>query len=84
LKALADEFQAEFLDLQRVWGEYIRGAGLNAKISDGGDILRKLQGALEVALLATAARQFAAKYAACDPESELERAVARVRALAAA
>ena len=26
LKALADEFQAEFLDLQLVWGEYIRRA----------------------------------------------------------
>jgi hypothetical protein len=27
LKALADEFTAEHLDLQMVWGDYIRGAG---------------------------------------------------------
>ncbi len=27
LKALADEIQAEYLDLQAVWGGYIRGAG---------------------------------------------------------
>ena len=26
-KALADEFQAEYLDLQQVWGDYIRATG---------------------------------------------------------